>query len=159
MSDTTPATHDRAPEPPALAPVFTPPVFDEPSYTDGRGHITTAAQEPHSGPQDAPAATEATDEPSEGVTDAPAAAPCRSCGALTGHVPACPTLAPAGPVPVLQGTFALFVTPENAIVLAYRPEGATADKQLLVPPFITEMVARQTGHSVSDVLTALGEAL
>lgn len=137
MSDTTPDTaevHQRA-EAPALIPTFTEPVLQQLPGVDAYARELQAAHEVTTAPTAAP----------------PDATPRKDVTASGG--------AADGPTPVLAGTFALYVTPERAIVLAYRPEGANEDKQLMVPPFITEMAARQTGHRVEDILSAIGGTL
>ena len=78
--------------------------------------------------------------------------------APTGEVPAEPA-PPAGPTPVLEGTFAIFVTPEESLVVAYRPRGAEADKHFVVPAFLIAMATQQTGHSVQDIVAGLKEGL
>lgn len=78
--------------------------------------------------------------------------------APTDEVPADPPPA-AGPTPLLEGTFAIFVTPEESIVVAYRPRGADADKHFVVPAFIVSMASQHSGHSAADILKALKEGL
>lgn len=78
--------------------------------------------------------------------------------APTDEVPADPA-PPAGPTPLLEGTFAIFVTPEESIVVAYRPRGADADKHFVVPAFIVGMASQHSGHSASEILKALKEGL
>lgn len=68
-----------------------------------------------------------------------------------------PPAAPAGPEPVLEGTFAIYVTPEEALVVAYRPRGAPADKQFVVPAFLISMATQRSGHSLADVVKSLKE--
>lgn len=139
MTDT---QHDYAPErdpevQAVLAPTFTQPVFylnGEPARFDASSYA-----DGRGGPQEPPEAPQTSQEPDQTPTAAPAAA--------------------QGPQPLLSGSFAVFVTPEQAIVLAYRPEGAAEDKHLVVPPFIMDLVARQTGHAPSDVIRALSEAV
>lgn len=160
--------HDHAPErddevQAILAPSFVQPVFhlnggpaqfDPASYADGRGSTTDPdvvrglttrevlareARSARQAPQEAPAPAPAPQAPAE--------------------APPAPPAAPQGPVPALSGTFALFITPANGMVLAYRPEGADQDKHLEVPPFLVQMVARQTGHAPEDVLYALAEGM
>ncbi len=65
--------------------------------------------------------------------------------------------APAGPEPLLEGTFAIYVTPQEALVVAYRPRGAQADKQFVVPAFLIAMATQRTGHSLADVVKGLKE--
>lgn len=77
--------------------------------------------------------------------------------------PQAPATAPAapadGPVPLLKGAFAVYVTPQNALVLAYRPEGTTEDKQLVVPPFIVDAAARQSGQTPQELLGRLTKGI
>lgn len=139
MTDT---QHDYAPErdpevQAVLAPTFTQPVFHlngQPARFDAASYA-----DGRGGPQEPPEAPQTPQTPDE----APAAAPA----------------APQGPVPALAGTFALFVTPSNDIVLAYRPEGAIEDKRLVVPGIVVRMAAHQTGHQPEDLLRALSEAM
>jgi hypothetical protein len=63
---------------------------------------------------------------------------------------------PAGaPVPLLQGTFALFRTPAGGAVLAYRAKGSSEDKQLMIPPFILQMAGSASGLSPEAILGRL----
>ncbi len=64
-----------------------------------------------------------------------------------------------GPSPVLEGTFAIFVTPEESIVVAYRPRGADEDKHFVVPAFLVAMATQQTGHTVHDIVAGLKEGM
>lgn len=68
-----------------------------------------------------------------------------------------PPAAPAGPEPVLEGTFAIYVTPDQALVVAYRPRGAVADKQFVVPAFLINLATQRSGHSLADVVKGLKE--
>lgn len=88
------------------------------------------------------------------------AAPTAAPGVLTDPTP--PTTAttpPEGPQPLLKGSFAIYLTPEHAMVLAYRPEGTTDDRQFLVPPFVIDMAARQSGQTPQQLITRLQEGL
>lgn len=62
-----------------------------------------------------------------------------------------------GPVPFLKGRFALYETPDHGLVLSYRPEGAEADKQLVVPAFILQMAAQTAGGSAEDLFAKIKE--
>lgn len=62
---------------------------------------------------------------------------------------------PEEPQPLLKGSFAIYITPVHSIVLAYRPEGTEETKQLVVPPFVIAMAARQSGQSPEDLITQL----
>jgi len=75
--------------------------------------------------------------------------------APSGEVPADPAPAPGGPVPILEGTFAIFLTPDESIVVAYRPRGADADKRFVLPAFIVAMATRQSGHTPTEIFQAL----
>ena len=78
--------------------------------------------------------------------------------ALAAAVAHPPTVeAPAGPEPGLEGTFAIYVTPDQALVVAYRPRGATADKQFVVPAFLINLATQRSGHSLADVVKGLKE--
>jgi len=78
-----------------------------------------------------------------------------AAAAPTGEVPADPPPAPGGPVPILEGTFAIFLTPDESIVVAYRPRGADADKRFVLPAFIVAMATRQSGHTPTEIFQAL----
>lgn len=69
------------------------------------------------------------------------------------------TAPPEGPRPLLKGAFSIYITPEHAIVLAYRPEGSAEDKQLLVPPFILDMAARQSGATPEELISRFQEGM
>ena len=77
-----------------------------------------------------------------------------AAAAPTGEVPAEPA-PPAGPVPILEGTFAIFLTPDESIVVAYRPRGAEEDKRFVLPAFIVAMATRQSGHTPTEIFQAL----
>jgi hypothetical protein len=155
--------HDYAPErddevQSVLAPQFVQPVFslgggpaqfDAASYADGRGQV--AAQFA----QGVTAARQTLADAPQASQDAPEPVPTPQVPAET---PPAPPAAAQGPQPLISGSFAVFVTPDQAIVLAYRPEGAADDKHLVVPPFIMNLVAQQTGHQAADVIKALGDA-
>lgn len=72
--------------------------------------------------------------------------------------PAAPPV-PQGPVPFLRGDFALYATPDNALVLAYRPDGTPEDRQLVVPAFILDMAARQSGQTTAQLISRLKEGI
>ena len=59
------------------------------------------------------------------------------------------------PQPLLKGSFAIYITPVHSIVLAYRPEGSDETKQMVVPPFVIAMAARQSGQSPEDLIAQL----
>jgi hypothetical protein len=59
------------------------------------------------------------------------------------------------PQPLLKGSFAIYITPEQAIVLAYRPEGTEETKQMVVPPFVIGMAARQSGQTAEELVAQL----
>lgn len=63
--------------------------------------------------------------------------------------------APQGPVPFLQGSFALYQTPEGGAVLAYRAKGSSEDRQLMIPPFILSMAGQASGLSPDAILSRL----
>lgn len=90
----------------------------------------------------------------------PAAAAPEPAPEAESQTPATTATAPAnGPVPLLKGAFAVYVTPQHALVLAYRPEGTTDDKQLVVPPFIVDMAARQSGQTPQELLARLQKGI
>lgn len=62
---------------------------------------------------------------------------------------------PEEPQPLLKGSFAIYITPVHSIVLAYRPEGTEETKQMVVPPFVIAMAARQSGQSPEDLIAQL----
>jgi hypothetical protein len=59
------------------------------------------------------------------------------------------------PQPLLKGSFAIYITPVHSIVLAYRPEGTEETKQMVVPPFVIAMAARQSGQTPEDLIAQL----
>lgn len=59
------------------------------------------------------------------------------------------------PQPLLKGSFAIYITPVHSIVLAYRPEGSEETKQMVVPPFVIAMAARQSGQTPEDLIAQL----
>jgi hypothetical protein len=59
------------------------------------------------------------------------------------------------PQPLLKGSFAIYITPVHSIVLAYRPEGTEETKQMVVPPFVIGMAARQSGQSPEELISQL----
>jgi hypothetical protein len=77
--------------------------------------------------------------------------------APTGEVPATPPPPAGGPVPILEGTFAIFLAPDEAIVVAYRPRGADDDKRFVVPAFIVSMATRQSGYTPAQIFDAIKE--
>ena len=87
------------------------------------------------------------------------AAQLAAVAAPTGEVPATPPPPPSGPVPLLEGTFAIFATPTEEIVVAYRPRGATEDKRFVVPSFVVRMATQQSGHTPTEIFQALKEGL
>lgn len=131
------------------------PFFREPQLAAGYGRLAAAADATAGSP----------------VTEAPALAYqayCRTCDVVHAPHKACEPLtaeeraesappAPAGPEPVLEGTFAIYVTPDQALVVAYRPRGAAADKQFVVPAFLISMATQRSGHSLADVVKSLKE--
>jgi hypothetical protein len=102
-------------------------------------HLTQPFQEPDQLPAAAAAATLPDPEPE------PAAA--------------ADTAAADGPVPLLKGAFAVYLTPQHSLVLAYRPEGETDTKQFVVPSFVVDMAARQSGQSPAAILSRLKEGI
>jgi hypothetical protein len=77
--------------------------------------------------------------------------------APTGEVPATPPPPAGGPVPILEGTFAIFLAPDESIVVAYRPRGADDDKRFVVPAFIVSMATRQSGYTPAQIFDAIKE--
>lgn len=61
----------------------------------------------------------------------------------------------APPEPFLQGTFALFLTPDGAAVLAYRTKGSSEDKQMMIPSFILETAANASGMSRAEIFAKI----
>lgn len=59
------------------------------------------------------------------------------------------------PQPLLKGSFAIYITPVHSIVLAYRPDDSEETKQMVVPPFVIAMAARQSGQSPEDIIAQL----
>lgn len=67
-----------------------------------------------------------------------------------------PPPAPGGPpTPFLQGTFALYKTPDGGIVLAYRARGTEQDRQMAIPPFVLQMAGQASGLSPEAILTRI----
>lgn len=87
------------------------------------------------------------------------AAPQRVAAVAAKHPAPAPAEQPAGPVPVLEGTFAIFVTPTEEIVVAYRPRGADDDKRFVVPAFVVRMATQQSGHTPTEIFEALKEGM
>ena len=79
--------------------------------------------------------------------------------APAGEVPATPAPAPSGPTPILEGTFAIFLTPTDEIVVAYRPRGADDDKRFVVPAFVVRMATQQSGQTPQEIFQALKEGM
>lgn len=102
-------------------------------------HLTQPFQEPDQLPAAAAAATLPDPEPE------PAAA--------------ADTAAADGPVPLLKGAFAVYLTPQHSLVLAYRPEGETDTKQFVVPSFVVDMAARQSGQTPAALIARLQEGI
>lgn len=104
----------------------------------------------------------AADAPAVAVTATPLRefrAYCQRCDGVHPPHKECPGPAPAGPVPFLRGDFALYATPDNALVLAYRPDGTSEDRQLVVPAFILDMAARQSGQTTAQLISRLQEGI
>jgi hypothetical protein len=62
---------------------------------------------------------------------------------------------PGPPTPFLEGTFALYQTPDRALILAYRAKGTEEDRQLMIPPFILQMAGQASGLSPDDILSRI----
>lgn len=69
--------------------------------------------------------------------------------------------APAPPVPVSQGTYALFETPAGGLHLVYRVKGAETDTHMDIPRFVIDMAAKAAGGggSITDLMKMLGGML
>lgn len=133
------------------------PFFREPQLADGYGRLAAAAAPP------VPIPVGACTGPHTCRDDQPLSYCRESCSYCMGDAvrpctaPLPAPQAPAGPEPVLEGTFAIYVTPEEALVVAYRPRGAAADKQFVVPAFLISMATQRSGHSLADVVKGLKE--
>lgn len=90
-----------------------------------------------------------------GYTDPPPALN----GSHGAQQPAAAAAVAAPPVPLLEGTFAIFVTPEESIVIAYRPRGADEDKRFIVPSFVVKMATSQSGQTPTEIFDALKEGM
>lgn len=66
-----------------------------------------------------------------------------------------PAAAGEGPRPFLEGKFALYATPEGGVVIAYKTEGSTESKQLLIPPFILTMAGQASGLDPAQIMERL----
>lgn len=64
--------------------------------------------------------------------------------------------APAPPVPLLTGTFALFRTPDDGILLVWKKKGTTDDRRMPIPPFILKMAASQAGITTEEMIEKIG---
>lgn len=63
--------------------------------------------------------------------------------------------APAGPpapVPFLEGSFALYSTPDGSVVMAYRTKGEEQVKHLHIPAFILTMAGQASGMEPSQIM-------
>ena len=65
------------------------------------------------------------------------------------------TEAPAGPVPVSSGSYALYHTPKGGVHLVYRPFGTEEDQHLDIPPFVIGMAKKAAGGQDLGPLGAL----
>ncbi|MFL6116757.1 MAG: hypothetical protein ACJ786_36185 [Catenulispora sp.] len=93
---------------------------------------------------------------------------CAYCEGASHTMETCPTLAnqpapedPAmlGPVPVLEGAVAIYVTPDQSAVIAFRPRGSSEDRKMVIPAFIIDMACRQAGRTPAELFTQLQEGL
>jgi hypothetical protein len=64
-----------------------------------------------------------------------------------------------GPVPVLEGAVAIYVTPDQSAVIAFRPRGSSEDRKMVIPAFIIDMACRQAGRTPAELFTQLQEGL
>lgn len=56
------------------------------------------------------------------------------------------------PVPLIQGSFALFRTPDGGAVVAWRAKGSDEDKRFMIPGFIIAMAAKQSGLTPEQII-------
>ena len=75
------------------------------------------------------------------------------------ETPAAP--APAGPVAVSKGTYALFQTPAGGLHLVYRVIGADQDTHMEIPAFVVTMATKAAtgGGGPADIMKMLGGIL
>jgi hypothetical protein len=61
------------------------------------------------------------------------------------------------PVPLSQGTYALFETPNGGLHLVYHPKGAADDIHLEIPAFVVKLANQAaSGHGGPDISKLLG---
>ena len=60
------------------------------------------------------------------------------------------------PVPISQGTYAIFETPKGGLHLVYRVKGAAEDTHLEIPAFVMQMAQRASGQDGMDLSKMLG---
>lgn len=63
--------------------------------------------------------------------------------------------AAAGPVPFLEGGFAMYSTPDQGVVIAYKVKGSEENKQLMIPPFILTMAGQASGLDPAQIMDHL----
>ena len=63
--------------------------------------------------------------------------------------------ADAPPVPLLQGAFAIYRTPDDGVLLVWRKKGESADHPMPVPAFILKMAASQAGLDVDQLIAKI----
>lgn len=57
-----------------------------------------------------------------------------------------------GPVPLLEGSFALFRPPDGSLLLVWRRKGTEEDKYFPIPPFIISAAAASSGKTIDDII-------
>ena len=59
------------------------------------------------------------------------------------------------PVPLLDGSFAIFQPAPDELLLVWRQKGSTEDRYLPIPAFVVRMAAQQAGVAPADLVTML----
>lgn len=65
----------------------------------------------------------------------------------------------AGPTPLVEGSVAIFATPDGSAVICFRARGAAEDKKMVLPPFLIDMACAQAGRTREELFSALREGL
>lgn len=73
----------------------------------------------------------------------------------TAPVPTTVDEPPTAPVPILEGSFALFAPPNGGLVLAWRKKGTSEDRHLPVPALVLQMAAQASKATPEDVISKL----
>lgn len=68
---------------------------------------------------------------------------------LEPFTPAEPT--PTQPLPLLEGTFAIFVTPNDQLLVVWCKKGEEKDNYLPIPPVVMHMASQVGGITLDDI--------